>query len=594
MPVLATNEKDLPLVFETMRNFAGGQDSFSDPIDLAQNQCQKMVNMIVRDRFKARTRPGADALPAASTYVSANVTTIVAPGFVAGVTSIVVTSAAGIAVGDSVTGTGIATGTVVVTISGAPTLELSLATTLPSDGNYSFGHAIDGLIYFDTPAIEYLVAVSGGKVWTWPNSGAWAVAAGWNPVAGARVAAAQGVDRVLFSDGIGTLQQWDGTTFTDLLDTGISPPKGATIVLSHAGRMWATGVASAPDTVYASALLAFGVGDWNRTEWSFRVGMGEGDPIMAAASMQQFVMVVLKRSSIWRALTDPQEIPANYSADQPSDFISDSIGCVGRDAWCKYGNDLFFLSDDGIYTVQRMEAAKEQWQLGAAISLPVQAFIDRINPNYSFLAAAKRYREFIFFSAPTGISSWNNETAVYNARLKSWMGIFTNWTPAVWEKTVFGGVKRLVFGDRLGMVNRWKDLEDPQDSDTYLDNGVDKPTKAWTRSMVFGDLESPKTGFNVIVRFNFGTATITFTGVGSDSDMRTWSRQLEPDGSILGGPDTLGETFTLASSRPSVARASLRGLPSFEEFFLKIESEAGFWEVRNLTVGARLRPLKIK
>jgi len=420
------------------------------------------------------------------------------------------------------------------------------------------------------------------------------VAAGWDPTAGARVAAAQGVDKVLFSDGIQNCRQWDGTAFVDLGDTATSPPKGATIVLSHAGRMWAMGVASAPDTVYASALLQFGVGDWNRTEWSFRVGMGEGDPIMAAASMQQFVMVVLKRSSIWRVVTDPQEIPANYSADQPSDFITDSIGCVGRDAWCKYANDIFFLSDDGIYTVQRMEAAANQWQLGAPISLPVQAFIDRINPNYSYLAAARRYREFIFFSAPTGISAWNNETAVYNARLKSWMGIFTNWTPMVWAKTVFGGVKRLVFGDHVGMVNRWKDLEDPQDSDTYLDNGVDKPTKAWTRSMVFGDLESPKTGFNAIVRFNFGEATITFTGVGSDNDLRQWSRTIEPAGSILGGPDTLGETFTLASSQPAVLRGSLRGLPSFGEFFLKIESAAGFWELRNLTVGARLRPLKTK
>ncbi len=42
--------------------------------------------------------------------------------------------------------------------------------------------------------------------------------------------------------------------------------------------------------------------------------------------------------------------------------------------------------------------------------------------------------------------------------------------------------------------------------------------------MVFGDLESPKTGYSALVRFNAGNATVTFTGTGSDVDLRVWDR----------------------------------------------------------------------
>lgn len=529
MPALVNPAKDLPLIFQTMRNFAGGEDSFRDPIELDPDQCQKLVNIVVRSKKKARVRPGADALGA----------------------------------------------------------------TQPGGAN-----PVLALAYFDTPALEYVIAGINGSLYTWDGA-AWSSALSWTYAPGARLALAQGVDKLFLSDGAAHGQQWDGSTFTDLGDTPTSPPVGATIALWHAGRMWASGVSTADDTVYCSNLLDFGLGAWDRTQKSFRVGAGEGDPIVALASMQQFVMVVLKRSSVWRVVTDPTAVPASYAADQPSDFISDSVGCVGRDAWCKYGNDLFFLSDDGIYTVQRMAAARDQWELGEPISRPIQDFIDRINPNYAHLAAAIRYQEFLFFSAPTDGADHNTETAVYNARLKRWLGVWTGWTPATWAVTVFDGVKALVFGDAAGYVNEWKDREDAGAAQTYLDNAVSYPAKLWTRSFDFGDLEAPKTAFNWISRFNFGEAALRIIALGSDEQLREHARSLLSGGSALDGLDYLGSntqegTFTLASDRPTILRGSLRGLPSFGELFLKIESESGYWELRNLSVSARVHPLKVK
>lgn len=529
MPVLGTIEKDLPLVWETMRNFAGGEDSFRDPIELDPDQTQLLVNVIVRDKLKARTRPGADALGSAQ----------------------------------------------------------------PSGGS----NAVQGLFYFDTPSLEYLVAASAGNLYVW-NGSAWSAALAWTLTSGAvRLASAQGVDKMLLSDGVQNCQSWDGTTFTDLGNGVGSPPVGATILCWHAGRMWASGVASAPDTIWPSAVLNFGGGGWDSNR-SFRIGAGEGDPIRAMASMQANVLAVGKEFSVWLVETDPQNVPTDYAAQQPTESVSYGVGVCGPQAWCVYGNDLLFVSPDlQIRSLQRMQAAAGQWQLSAPISQPVQPYIDRINPNYTHLIAVTKYQEFAFFSVPLDTSTYNNATLVWNGRLGRWLGLWNGWTPTCWTVTRFSagsgrtGVARLVFGDNSGYVNQWKDRDATDTDGTYLDNGTGYATKLWTRSMVFGDLESPKTGFNAKVRFNAGNASLRFTANGSDADLRTWGSDLQPEGDIL-GTDTL--PFLLASQKPTALGGSLRGLPSFNEFFLKIESTTGWWELRNLSISARVHPIKRK
>lgn len=523
MPGVANDGVDLPLAFEQMRNFAGGEDSFRDPIEIDPDQSQRLVNVIIRDKLKSRTRAGADALGGA-------------------------------------------------------------ALTNPAG-------PVRGSFFFNTPTYSQLVAVSGGKLFTW-NGAAWTQQAAWTPVNDiVRVEMAQGVDKLLISDGTGNLQSWDGAAFTDLGNTDVDPPLGMTILTWHTGRMFGSGQATNPDTIYVSLRLDCGRGAWNKTVRSFRIGGGEGDPIVGMASMQQFVLAVLKQNSIWLTTTDPRNEPANFSATQAAEGIGDGLGCVGKKAWVKYGNDLLFFSQDGVRSLQRMMAAAGQFELSPPISVPIQPYIDRVNPNYQHLIVAKKYREFALFAVPLDNSAFNNAVLVWNGRLGKWVGVWEGWTPACWEVTRFSGVQRLTFGDNAGMVNQWKDNGDPAADDTYKDNGATYATKLWTRSMTFGDLEAPKTGFNAKCRFNAGNATMIFTAVGNDADLNTFSKKVEPSGDVL-GTDTL--PFLLASQQPSIVPFSLRGLPSFNEMFLKIESDSGWWELRNLTVGARLRPLKRK
>jgi hypothetical protein len=522
MASVTNDAADLPLVFDEMRNFAGGEDSFRDPIELDPDQCQHLINVVIRDKLKARTRPGADPLGGAAPAGAA---------------------------------------------------------------------PVRGLTYFNTPNYSLLIAVANGAVYSW-NNAAWAHLAAWSPAnANTNVEMAQGVDSLLISDGVGNLQKYDGVAFTDLGNGPTSPPVGTTILCYHTGRMFAAGQSANPDTIWVSLRLDFNNGSWNTATRSFRVGGGEGDPIMGLASMQQFVLAVLKQNSIWLTVTDPRNEPANFSASQAGDIVSDGIGCVGRKAWCKYGNDILFLSQDGVRSLQRMVAAAGQWQLSAPISVPIQPYIDRINWNYATTACAVKYREFAFFAVPLDNSTYPNYVLVWNGRLEKWIGVFQGWTPTAWALTRFNGILRCVFGDNVGLVNLWKDLNAADQDATYQDNGQGYASQLWGRAMAFGDLEANKIGFNARVRFNAGNANLLFTAVGNDQDLDSFSQRIAPRGDLLGAGML---PFQLASQQPSLVPLSLRGLPSFNELFLKIESTSGWWELRNFTVGVRVRPLKRK
>jgi len=221
----------------------------------------------------------------------------------------------------------------------------------------------------------------------------------------------------------------------------------------------------------------------------------------------------------------------------------------------------------------------------------VQPYIDRINAAAQNTIAVKKYQELILFAVPLDSATTPDHVLVYNGRLGQWIGVWTGWTPTMWEVTRFAGQQRLVFGDSAGYVNEWKDNEDEETDATYLDNARDIATRLWSRNLSFGDVEADKVAFNIRVRFNRGNAVMNFSAVGDDADLKTWSRTFEPTGDVL-GTGTL--PFQLQTTGPTLAAASLRDLPSFREMFVKIESESGWWELRNFSVSARVRPMKTK
>lgn len=528
---------DDPLIWASTQSWDGGEDSFKRATQIGENQAQHLLNVFIRDNFEARTRPGADAIPAASTHPIANAT------------------------------------------------------------------AVRSLRYFDTPTKQQLLAgvdVSATPKFLKYETGAWTDLSGsYVPAAaGVRLSMAQGIDKMLIADG--TLPYiYDGTTFTA---TGTGTPANdvpatATILTWHTARMFAAGLAGAPDTIYVSNLLNFADGQWDATKRSFRIGTGNGDPIVAMASMQTTVLCVFKSNSVWLVNTDPSQdsvaIPATiqgFTATAVPSTIGVGIGCVGRDAWCQYGNDILFMSQDGVRSVQRMQAAAGQWQLSAPLSQPIQPYIQRINQNAWDKIVGVKYLEFAMFFVPLDNSLVNNYVLVWNGRLGVWMGAWTNWTGLCAEITHFGTPRTtaLVFGDNAGFVNKWKDTAGVTTDSTYLDNGVGYPTEVSTKSWQFGELITSKTGYNIEVRFSAGNATVTFMWTMDGVVGQTWVGQFSPTGDIL-GVGTL--PFQLSTNTPNRLPEGLRGLAPFNEAFLAMTTMAGWFFLRVVSASGFVNPV---
>jgi len=605
----AYEQTDDPLAWQYLQDFSGGEDSFRRSTLIDPNQCQHLLNVLVRDNYEARTRFGADSIPVVNQSVQTSVQT--SSTFLINTKSMVVGSATGIAVGDVITGHGIAPGTVVTSVAGT-TIGFSIFSTAASAGNYTFvftgATAIRALRYFDTPAYEQLLAsvdANGTPKFLKFEAGGWVdLSALWAPAASDdRLAMAQGVDTMLISDGSGVPQIYSGAAFT-ATGTGTAAndaPLGCTILCWHTFRMLASGVAGFYDTVWVSEFLDYTDGHWSTANRSFRVGAGDGDPIVAIASMQSTTAAVLKRNSIWLLTMDPTQdtgIAMNTYAQTAAivNNIAYGLGCVGRDAWAAYGNDVLFMSQDGVRSVQRMQAAAGQWQLTAPLSQPIQPYIQRINQAAWQNIVAKSYLEFVFFFVPLDNSLTNNYVLVYNARLQKWLGAWTNWNGLCVETTRFNGTFHFVFGDTTGKVNQWKDLASNTDDGTYLDNLVGYPTQIWTASWQFTEPITGKTGYNLITRFTAGNAIVTFQWVCDLVALSTFTGTFAPTGDTLAvtPSDTTGGTFPflLEYDAPSFLSTGIRGLAEFNEAYLSIETKTGWIWLRNVAASAFINALR--
>lgn len=538
MPSLFNDATDDALAWEYQQDFSGGQNSFQRATLIGENQTQRLINVIVRDNYEARTRQGADAIPAASTL---------------------------------------------------PLAGTTAARSLRYFDTPSYSQLLAGL----TKAGAFAIAKYEGGAWTDITAG---LPGSFTPAADSKIAMAQGIDKMLISYGAGEAAIYDGAAFTSARDGGhaanLDCPGDATILLWHTARMFASGRALAPDTIYVSNLLNFAAGQWNQATRSFRIGVGDGDPIVALASMQGFTMCVFKRNSVWLVNTDPTSDAfggtGGFSASAVQSSVATGVGCVGRDAWCNYGNDILFMAQDGIRSVQRMQAAAGQWQLSQPLSQPIQDIIARINrAAWSGIVAAK-YQEFAFFFVPLDGSATNNYVIVWNGRLEKWLGLWTGWNGLAVEITRFAGVPKLVFGASDGYVNQWKDASSDTEDSTYQDNGADYQTKVWSRAWQFGEPIGTCTGDFTVLRFSAGNTTVNLSWIADNTAVKNWTGVFQPEGDLLGDGVM---PFLLASTGPVEVNENIRGLIDFNEAYIRIESERGWFWLKSIAACAFPNPV---
>jgi hypothetical protein len=511
---------DDQVLTERVASFQGGADSFHSAIDLPPQTSQIMRNFLVQDNFYAVTRYGADAI----------------------------------------TGAALDTG------------------------------IIQGLQWFSVPGSvgNSLLAAVNRRIWKWDGTNATQLSNSFTlSDATSPLASIQAFGKVYFSDGVQQWYSWDGNVFTGLgTASGVSgnPPVGTTIMCFHTGRVFCSGTitnqgTTTNDAIFASAIAGPTQFDW--MTWSFRVSAGDGDKIQGLASLQDFWLLVMKQNSLWLVNADPSATSADLWQIQN---LTRGIGLVAPRAWAQNGNDVIFLAQDGIRSVQRMAAAVDQYEVVPPLSEPVKAYIDRINWQYVSTSCAWRYHQWILFAIPVDAATSPNFVLVFNTRTQTWMGYWDGWTPTCFATTFFNGSQNLMIGDSLGKVNQWKDDKSEDLASTFQDNGVNIPSLVRSKAFNFEWPLNAKDLEFVEIRFT-DTETVAQGQMYLDDQAQP---QFTMDTRSAGPNLPVNLDFYLASGGPQVFRISMRGMPDFDECFLEISATSGKLKLKNYTLTAYL------
>ena len=160
---------------------------------------------------------------------------------------------------------------------------------------------------------------------------------------------------------------------------------------------------------------------YDRIFASKRFNAGTNDFTVGIKSFAEDKVLVFNRNSV-HALTGAGEQKPNL------ELISDEVGCVARQSIVQVANNVFFLSDNGVYS---FEFFNEYNLRGSQtpLSEPISKTIDRINRDTMDKSVAVYFNNRYYIAVPIDGSDHNNVLLVYNFINKAWESIdFVNST----------------------------------------------------------------------------------------------------------------------------------------------------------------------
>ena len=271
-------------------------------------------------------------------------------------------------------------------------------------------------------------------------------------------------------------------------------PLKAKFLVSHTSRLFCASddSSSTTDTVYVSDILDGEA--WSLISNSVRIGGGEGDPITALFSWFGYKLLVFKQRSVWVVNADPAQDVGDWTVE----LITNSTGCVAHKTVRMVGNDVFFLSVNGVESLSTIQNGA-QTGLSLPISTPIRDAIEAINQTYASRSSAIYYRNRYIISFPT-VSADISDTYVYNTVQKAWSGGWSGWRPRSYVITSFGGKPRLSFGDESGSLLTWNDYfaQSSLNESHFTDAGIAYPSTVITKPYNFGEFYGDKFGYQVM------------------------------------------------------------------------------------------------
>jgi hypothetical protein len=443
---------------------------------------------------------------------------------------------------------------------------------------------IQGLGEFDSTDLERLIACCNNSLKTY-NGTTWSSAlAGYTATANSQVEFVQGGGVTLIMDGTQQMFAFNGTTVAAQGTGGSNPP-----IFSfgewHIGRFYGAGVSTNRDGLYRSRPGIGGAGGYDSTE-EINIGEDDGDSIKSVRSWVENYLVVFKEHSFFIINADP-------TIESMADFViqtgSTTIGTVAHRTVKVLGNDMLFLSQDGVRSILQVQESGKN-NLGLPLSWPMQPIIDRINWTVAHKSCAIAFDNRYMLSLPIDDATEPNYTIVYNSRIQQWTGYWTGWTPTIFLYSKIGTQKRCLFGQSDGLVRQWMSNADQDDDSSYLDDTTDIATSMKTRAMNFGAPQNLKSGWSVEMEFAHSQATASAFAILDNGDDDVIEANFVTQD--VQNPLPLILPFTLTPLKDKTRAFDLAKFGEFRQVQIKLTSDAGKLNCRRISANGFLQGLE--
>jgi hypothetical protein len=301
----------------------------------------------------------------------------------------------------------------------------------------------------------------------------------------------------------------------------------------------------------------------------FRFNAGKSDFNVGMLSFSDDKLVVFNRNSIHIVVGN-----GDLSGFQ-SQLLTDEVGLTARNSVIQVGNQILFLSDNGVYGLNFVDLYNLRGN-EVPLSESIQKTIDTINKAHVDKASAVYFDNKYYLAVPTGTSEVNNTLLIYNFLNKSWESIDTvnnvdtdgnSFSSFEFTKLLVAGkgLKRGVYVTNTdGGIHKLEVFDDGIDRViTDIGTTTEKETRvqgsASTRMFTLGSIDRKKfKDFEIHLESsadNSSDLSITATTENVDSELN-----LTPDGTVGStyGPFVNSDGFN-QSSIPAGEDVSVRG-----------------------------------
>jgi hypothetical protein len=189
----------------------------------------------------------------------------------------------------------------------------------------------------------------------------------------------------------------------------------------HQRRLWVpyqyTSAASPSDRGIRDELVASDILDsdtFDQIGNQFRASSGKSDFLVGIKGFTQDSVVVFNRKSI-HLMTGV----SGSLADVKTTMVTDEVGASARKSIVQVANQILFLSDQGIYGIEFIDAYNLRGT-GTPLSETIQPFIDRINQDFAHLSCGVYFNNRYWIAVPldskagAGDANKLNTIFVYN------------------------------------------------------------------------------------------------------------------------------------------------------------------------------------